>query len=261
MLETIFDKNVIGFATVEKQLGAIGEISFLDETITLVTADDTLVVEKMENVIYLEALGAFGQSVIFEHDVLMAQSEQLYEISIEDREERIFQLHLLDSKLERVKSGETFQEDKFEALGEFLTLVGNKYELKEELPEFDLNFNVRVVREKSDEGTYFYAFNNSEREEIDLIKVINVGSHILDGEHVRITISHEDYIQYLESELFEEVDAKEIESLAMTTLVAKGQVSFTEAGIKVSDSKEEDDDDYCEDCDEHIEYCRCDPWE
>lgn len=255
MLETIFDKNVIGFAKEAKILGAIGNISFLDGTITLVTADDTLVIEKIEDVIYLEALGAFGEEVIFEHDVLMAQSQQLYEISIEDREERIFQLHLLNDKLERVKSGETFQEDKFEALGEILTLVGNKYEMEEELPEFDLNFNVRVVREKSDEGTYFYAFNNSEREEIDLIKVINVGSHILDGEYVRITISHEDYIQYLESELFEEVDAKEVESLAMTPCVAHGRIDTD------VDAPKEEDEDICQDCGEYIEECQCDPWE
>ncbi|QOV08209.1 YopX-like protein [Bacillus phage Kirov] len=254
MLETIFDKNVIGFATDKEVLGAIGNISFLDETITLVTADDELVVATIDEVIYLEAIGAFGESVIFEHDVLMASSKQLYEISIEDREERIFQLHLLDEKLNRTKSGETFQEDKLEALGEFLELVGNLYELKAELPEFDLDFTVRVLRETSGEKTYYYAYNNPQKEEVDLIKVINVGSHILEGEYLRVTIPHAEYIEYLESELFVEVDPKEVEKLAMQPLVATGQVVL-------KDLEEEDDDGFCKDCGNNFDYCECDPWE
>lgn len=267
MLETIFDKEVIAFATDKKALGGIIGFDFVKETVKIMTANEDEIESKLEDVFYLEALAEFQGVTIFEHDVFAVKdSEKLWEIDFADREAKTLQMHLLNNKLERVESGQVFTAKDMQVLEDILVLIGNKYELEAVAPQVDFtSFNFMLVREDKKDGTseYYYAYNNKVEEVVDLIKVINVGTKVLDGEHVRMTVSYEDFTQYIESDIFVEAELEELNTLTRKLVVASGQITLSDEGIKVTNAKcesPEQNDNFCEECGKDNEDCDCNLW-
>lgn len=261
MLETIFDKEVIAFATDKKALGGIIGFDFVKETVTIITANEEEVESKLEDVFYLEALAEFQNVTIFEHDVFaVGDSDKLWEIDFADREAKTLQLHLLNNKLERVQTGQVFTAKELPVLEDTLILVGNKYELEAIVPQVDFTaFNFMLVREDKKDGTseYYYAYNNKVEEVVDLIKVINVGTNVLDGEHVRMTVSYEDFTQYIESDIFVKAELEELNTLTRKPVIASGQITIKDLD---EPSAPEKNDNFCEECGKDNEDCDCDLW-
>lgn len=282
-------KELEGFAfdKESKELGAIASIDFQKQTMKILTDNEVVVVARLEDVVLLENLGYMGEEGIINHDVLKTVDGRLFEIELQE-DEKSFVLHSIDSKLNRNDEGEATSTPlaNLSSLGRYLSLVGNIFELE---PEEDLiNFNIVIVRTSIDgEFGYAYACNNAEKEEIDLIKVLFIGHHLLEEEsYNRETITHEEYLEYLEDGTLKEVTPNELMNYVTGATFGQGKsilLGSQERGIRVSslesdddigDEPEEEEDDcdcsdcrqsrgevnYCAECGEEEDECDCKGW-
>lgn len=276
-------KQVLVYADKLKVLGALGEISFLENTVTIVDNDANLHKVGLHEAEFLEQVGELNGAVIYDGDVIQTTDpnlkEKLYELEL-DQEQGVVELHLLDSKFERVENEltEIVPLDLFKELQDHVGLVGNIYQLLDSLPKVD--FNIKVVKEtENGQTTFFYACNNKAEGEVDLIKTIFVDNYILeDREYERRTLSHEVYLDSVQSGTIKEVHQKDIWNFIADEL-DKGNVTIHDDLIVEDqyeklpwDNAEDEDEDvcncevcrsllddgeYCDECDEHIEDCEC----
>lgn len=260
-------EQTLAYDKVKKVFGAIAEVSFIKGTITLSDGEDELHECQIDNVIELKKVGVLnGQDVVYNHDVLGGHGNnegKLWEVELKEDNKMV--LHLLDRKLNRVETGEEFEVALFSDLSDTLTLIGSKYEIEVKAL---VDFNIRIVRQNVDgEITYFYACNNKDNEEIDLIKVIYMGSKLLEEEsYQRVTISHEDYLARVEKGHLKEVGANELQNYVMgmtyqpTKQDVKDMVVLKPAYDTYNeqdDENEEDEDEFENELDEDEEQCEC----
>ena len=255
-------------------IGAVAGVDFIKQTITILTDDDTTVVAKLANAEFLETLGAIGGVGVINHDVVETTSGQLYELEAVGTDE--VQLHLLGKKLERVETGDVIKRTDLHVLAPYVTVLGSIFQLE---PAPAVEFNVIVVRKQTDDGiVFFYACNNVEREEVDLIKVVFVGHHLLKEEtYQRITVSHEEYLELIESGKVVETSPQALQNYVTGLMygqkeeaVAKccdiediGDFEDEDCECYEADVEEEDFDEEnetCEECGEDLEDCDCE-WE
>lgn len=209
-------EQTLAYDKSKKVFGAIAEVSFIKGTITVSDGDDILHECEISNVIELKKVGVLnGKDVVFNHDVLGGHGVnegKMWEVELKEDNKMV--LHLLDRKLNRLKTGDEFDVLAFSDLSDTLTLIGSKYEI-EVAPLVE--FNIRIVRQNmGGEITYFYVCNNKDKEEIDLIKVIYMGSKLLEEEaYQRVTMSHEDYLSRVEKGHLKEVGANELQNYVM----------------------------------------------
>lgn len=217
----MLENNTLAYSKEFDIIGSIGEVSFLKGTVTIVDENKDLHTTTLEKVVILEEVGTFESgTVIYDHDVLGSVDGKLYEIELQKDKQNV-QMHLLDSKLERVQSGEVINKVNLTNYEKFFTLVGNFYELE---VEDTVDFNVVIVKDYNGEHfTYFYACNNKEKEEVDLIKVLYFGSTLLEEEeYERRTLSYEVYLDSVEQGTLKEVTPREL------NLYVSGAKSFEE---------------------------------
>jgi len=264
--------NGFAFDKESDAIGAIAGVDFINQTMTILADDDEMIVASMKNVVFLENIGYIGKQGVVNHDVLQTTDEKLYEIIL--LADGNVQLHLLNRKLERVEAGDIITKEDLHTLEHYVTLVGNKYELE---PEQSVDFNIVVVRENTPENgiTYYYACNNAEVEEVDLIKVVFVGHQLLEEEkYERITMSHEEYLDAVDAEMLKEVGQNEL--LNYVTGLAYGKKSsVAKTNVEVDDLDECEDfcddedsdncdgdslDDFCDECGNHEYDCECNDW-
>lgn len=247
----LFDKQTVSFGTVAK-------IDFIEEKYTL---DNGLVV-KFEDAVYLPKIGKVNGISIFNHDVIFLNNKKAYEVELNEDENLVY-MHLLDSKLNRVKTGESCSASvMLEFLSDYqLQIVGNMVSKPEEKT---VDFNITVVRAVVlDDVKYYYACNNAENEEVDLIKVIFVGSTLLEEEkHERITVSHEQYLDMIEEGELVEVSPNQLQNYVTGKLY--GQKSNVcedcseDCGNPCYEEDVEEEEDFCADCGKFEEDCNCD---
>lgn len=280
--------KAIGYAKEAKVLGGIGNVSFLEGTVTLVDENEELHVVDIDEVIELAEIGKIGKVSVYRHDVLTSvEINRKYEIDLDTR--GLAHLYLLDDKLERVKVGDSFEPatvSKFEGV---LEVVGSIFELKNQKESID--FNMRIVREsKNGEITYFYVGNNVEEETVDLIKVIYIAHKIFEGEvYERITITHEEYLEDVASGVLKEVNPMELANYVTGVSYGHTPVNTDDFAGEFAEEEDDDEDDYdifpddidddedddfentgfapqdedddsCDECGEHEDDCDCDLW-
>lgn len=259
--------NSIGYAEVVGVLGEVVEFSLLKGTYTLLDENQETHVVDMDEVKELKYLGDFEESAVYEHDVFgNTVTKQMYELTF--NEKGLINIYALDAKLERISSKPDNTIKDLSELTLNLVLLGSIYELEAKpLPEF----NIRIVRHFADgETTYFYACNDKENEMIDLIKVVFVGSQLLEEEdYERVTITYDEYQENIEEGLYKEVNPQELQNYALglsrntvATDVIKVEATKTtyEAVGDYPDDDEEDEDDnddLCEECGEEEQDCDC----
>lgn len=246
-----------------KEIGAIAGIDFLKQTLTILTDDEDKVVAKISNIVFLEEVGVIGEVGVINHDVLSTVDGKMYEVDLQ-KDGNTVQIHLLNDKLERVAVGEEFDKEDIGQLEPYVVVLGNIFEMEEELPTVD--FNIRVVREVSNgEVTYFYACNNAEQEEVDLIKVVFIGHQLLEEEtYERRTISHDVYLDSVDAGTIKEINPQELLNYVTGLTYGKtitepviNDFKFEEEIKNKEDKEEDNDEDYCNDCGESLEECDC----
>ena len=231
-------KRVIGYVKDAEILGEVKGIDFENEMVFL-KDDDESYTFRASDVEFLEEVFELNETIIFDKDVLGDAFGNLY--LVERFKDGDVKLHILTDKLEVKDSGEKFtmtdsiQED-FE---EVFTLVGNLYELKNRKPK-EPTFNVQIVKDFNGEHyTYFYACNNKKDKEIDLIKVLFLGSTLIEEEeHERRTLDYDTYMEAIESGAYKEVSPQELQNYVTGMLYGKTN-SFVDAEEEVEEEEEE----------------------
>lgn len=268
-------KQLEGFAfdKESKELGAIASVDFLEQTITIMMDEENIVVAKLANVEFLEQIGTIGEVAIVNHDVVTTTDGKLFELELQ-KDGKNVQMHLLNGKLERTEKGDLIPREKLESLNSYVELVDSIYLLEPEEEEA-IDFNIRIVRKQTNgDFSYSYACNNIEEEQIDLIKVIFLGNHLLEEENYeRETVSHEDYLELIEDGTLKEVSPNELMNY-VTGMMYKPKSNGFEVSededcetcnctIRCEDEDEnecEDNTNYCAECGEDEDNCECKGW-
>jgi len=249
--------NSVGYAESIDVLGSIVEVSLIKGTYTLMDASGethTLDIDLVEELKYLGDLGDFGGSAVYERDIFGDKNTgDLYELFFnEDGLIKMQSLEVVDGALERV--GASSLNIKLSDLSSDLMLLGSIYELEVD-EDKSPQFNIQIVRHFLDgETTYFYACNDKENEKIDMIKVIFVGSHLLEEEnYARVTMDYDEYANFVEKGIYKEVSPQELQNYVLG--VSRNTVA--QDVIKVEADKTtyeaEDEEEYEDEMDDDIE--------
>ncbi len=175
--------NEFAYDKESKVIGGVAGIDFIKQTLTILTDDDDLVVAKLSDVEILAKIGYIGEIGIINHDVLQTLDGKQYEIELQE-DGVTLQMHLLNNKLERIEAGAFLKVSELNELKPYVELVGNIYELQFNVKTVD--FNITIVRSfLGGEYRYHYACNNKDNEEVDLIKVVFIGSQLLEEEEYK----------------------------------------------------------------------------
>lgn len=277
-------------------LGVLVSINYLTGEAVVITEDGEWVSD-VENLEILDKITDIDGDTIINRDVFVAVGEfavetgsdidKMWEIELLENGEVV--LHLLDKELNRVKTGESFDKELLRLyVPSALTVLGNIHELELE-EEKTVDFNITVVRQVVDgKLEYLYACNNKAKEEVDLISVIFVGSTLLEEEdYERTTVTHEEYLEYIDTGLITEVSPRELQNY-VTGLMFGLKNDDTEdeeiCGVNcgcampcedlieaIEDSAEEEEEgdcncdycvaeangDYCDECGDFHEDCKC----
>lgn len=258
-------KDGLALDSVSGKVGKIVGVNLLNNEIVILVDEKTNEVEvaKLENVTFLARLGYIGSQAVHNHDVIMdIQTDKHFEI-VEVGTDRI-QLHQINKKLERVMSLAPIAKTDLPVFEGVAVVVGNINELE---PQKTVDFNIVIVRDMTggEFNGYYYACNNKKHEEVDLIKVVFIGSTLLKEEdYERVTVSHEEYLDMVTDGDFVEVNPNELMNYVT------GRQSFARAeqhradDVDVDDFFEDDEnfeeDDYgnvCDDCGCNFEDCEC----
>lgn len=243
-----------------EDVNIIGEVIFenhLTEMITIRDGDGEVFSTYRGRVVELEEVGMLRDAVLLNHDVIKnVDSGDMFEIE-KNKETGKLDVYRLDSKYERVYTVASGFISNTEDLSIRISLVDNVFKLRKDCKDFD--FNVKVVKNGNHESIYYYACNNKEKEEIDLIKVVFVGHNLLEEEYKRSTMSYEAYKSMIENGKLIESSPMELLELLQPkpnkNLFDEYEEYEEEEEEYEEEEEEEDYIDYCPDCDE--EYCVC----
>lgn len=220
-------KKMIGYVEKSKMLGEVVAMDFLDETVTLIDIDTDGVEDKkvfpVGEVEILEEAFELGDNIIYNKDILVDALGGYYMVEL--HKDGDVQLHAIDIKtLEIQRSGKKSAMNKEVAslLEPVAQLYSNYYEVLLAKPQ-EPTFNVSIVKDYNGEHfTYFYACNNKKDKEIDLIKVLFIGSTLLDEEeHERRTLSYEEYMEAIANGVYKEASPQELQNYVAGMLYGK----------------------------------------
>src|SRR5690606_6499815 len=96
-----------------------------------------------------------------------------------------------------------------------------------------------------DSNTYYYACNNKEEKEIDLIKVIFIGTQLIEEKYERLTVPYEEFEDMVNDNVITEVSPHQLQQYAINKM---SNSVYTEDGYEVEYA-----DCDCEDYDEEVE--------
>ncbi|MGV4321292.1 hypothetical protein [Bacillus mojavensis] len=226
--------NGLLFIKEEGILGSFAGIDLTTGTVKVYCDDnvyeaDIEAVEKLDHVIKLHD-GLEGLDV-FVGDVFTG-ADKKYIVKVENgyRVIRYLDDNLNEIPMSGLEFGltiDTLEKDFKEGK---VQLLGNIVELKQ-TPDF----NVKIARKfKDGDTTYYYICNNKEENMIDLIKVVFVGSDILEEEYTRKTMTYMEYLDLIESGELKEVDPMELANYALG--MTNGKLLLND--IKISDMDE-----------------------
>lgn len=193
----------MGYAFDVKVFGKIVEFSLIEKEATIMDTNGKF--HKSKEVIVLRKIGKLNGEEVYDRDVIQ-ESDFKYEIQL--LKNGMLRVYALDDKLNRI--GTPFQIEKDKLLNSEIMLVGNIFELRDKLPKID--FNIKVVKDYDGTNyTYFYACNNKEKKQIDLIKVLFLDGKILKGEdYQRVTLPYDAYLESIFGGTLKEVSEQEL---------------------------------------------------
>lgn len=205
----MYNQDSVYYADKIDVLGTIGKLDFLEDTMTLVDEDSNLHEVDMKDVIELRAIGQLKDGThIYEHDVLYSEERNMYcEIELVDDDKAVL-VKLNDSYVPTGHKGLPFEKENIASIGG--VLIGNVFQLRKELPK--VNFNIAIYRKNlNGETTYYYVGNNKEEETVDLIKVIYIGSTLLEEEsYKRVTLTYKQFSDMVLKGHLKKVDPQEL---------------------------------------------------
>jgi hypothetical protein len=283
-------KKAIGYVKEEDFLGVVGAVDFISNTVTLVGDEESRVFDKdnVEVLYHAFTLPQEDHSVdVYDKDVLGAINGNLYQVEL--HKDGNVQLHNINEKLEVTSSGEKFipTSSIIVDLSKVMELQGSVYELEVEVKP---DFNVEIVKKNDGKHfAYYYACNNKEHEEIDLIKVLYFGSTLLKEENYeRITVTYDDYLNSVEKGLLKSVTPSELQNYVTGVTygvdTSANDNDFTRAHVAYSmgelddevecgdcdcaddeclfeeSQREVDDSSVCDDCNKDLDICTCELW-
>jgi hypothetical protein len=272
--------NGLAFDKESGAIGIIASVNLLDKTIVISDLLEGEVTAKLEDAIFLERVGAIGEEVIYNRDIVTTADGKTYEIVAVGESDA--QLHLINDKLERVEAGDVIKRTDLHVLAPYVEVIGNFYELE---PISLVDFNIQIVRDmagKEFQG-YKYACNRPEVEEVDLVNLLFAGHPQLEEQYARTTITHEQYAELVDNGSLKEVTLDEVlnyltgmDGLTPTEEpVVEPEPEPEENAYTAVDEEAPEDCDYidcrlarvekgevelCEDCGELVEDCDCDEW-
>lgn len=240
-----FNSEAMGYSTSKDVLGLVTEVNFRNSTITLEDANAEFHVCEMSDVKVLDVVGYIGEEIVYNHDVILTSDGKKYEVELQEDGLNV-KLHLLDENLLRLESGEKFSAYNIALLLGRAEVIGSVFQLIIEEPKSIIDFNIKLVRDyENGVTTYFYACNNKKTCEIDLIKVVFLGHHLLHEEqYERRTLSYQVFLESLEAETLIEASPQELLKYITDT---------TDNDLETMSQDSVDHDEDCE-CD----LCRCD---
>jgi hypothetical protein len=241
--------NGFAFDRKTKAIGAIAGIDFIKQKVSILTDSDETVIVDLGTTAFLEQIGTINGVGVINGDVIETKDGKQYEIELQA--DGTLKTHLINERLERVESGESFPKEQLKVLAPYVSkVVGNINVLEPVLPTVD--FNIKVVRANFfGEIGFFYACNNAQFDEVDLIKVVFVGHHLLEEEaYERLTLTHEEYLAEVEAGIVVETTPQAL--MNYVTGLTYGQTTSEEfAGeyAEEDDLEEEYEDDEEDNCD------------
>lgn len=257
----MFNKQVIGYVEKEDILLAVRAVDLITQEVTLQDVEGEAVTFPMSEVELLPEIGVFEGVTIFNRDVFQREDGRFLEIVLQ--EDGNVAIYLLSKELEREQSGTPANPEQYlKRIEGFVKLVANIHEI-EAIEEYDFNFNVKVVKDFNGKFyTYYYACNNKDKEEIDLIKVVFVGHQLIEEEaYERTTVSHEDFVELLHTKQLIDVSQQELANYAYGVLQG---VKATSYEVSNYDNDEDDSDEcvepFCDVCERTEDDCECTPW-
>jgi hypothetical protein len=274
----MFNKKILGYVEKADTLLPVKAVDIIEQTVTLVDEDGETAVIPMSEVELLQELGEFQGRAVFNRDVFQRKDDKLIEVELQDDGTVVF--HVLNDKLERELSGTKVDaQTTFDRIDRHATLIANIYELEViEEEAYDFNFNIKVVKDYNGQFyTYYYACNNKQNEEIDLIKVVFVGHNLIEEEdYIRKTVSYEEFAELVHTQELEDVSQQELANYAYGVLAGVNNVEeddfeedFEEEDWEEEDLEQEEEESFdypttpkeltC-DCGETFKNCTCSPW-
>ena len=193
-------KNAIGYVAEENLLGEIALVDIRNGVYVIAENEDSeegygFPFDKVE---VLEQAFTIHGMAVYNKDVLGHINGKQYQVEVVD--EDMIRFHELNAKLEIVRSGHVIKvtERVIDEIEQTFDIQGNYYELVAQLPK-NPEFTMEVVKDfKNGHYTYYYALNNKQKEEIDLVTAVFVMGGSTFGEYTRTTMSYQDYETLLE---------------------------------------------------------------
>lgn len=220
------------------QIHEVAGIDFQSKSYVL-HQDPEKLVAKHGDVKVLEVIYDFENGgVVLEGDVFVNGAGDLFKVEKVGNKE--FRFVSMGENLDEVHAGASAViDDNFIDYFSGLEIVNNYYVLKNDLKNAkpkEPDFNVKILRLEGKEKTYyFYACNNKERKEIDLIKVIFIGHQLLEEKYARYTFPYNEYMEL-----------KELQEISPTEL---GHVFMNKAIDAMSDNDNDNNNDIDSDSD------------
>lgn len=234
-------EKMLAYAKDAEVLGEIVGIDFANEMVMVKNDEDSYTFKASEVEILKEAF-ILHDLIIFDKDVLGDVHGNMY--LVERHKDGDITIHHLTEDFEIKQSGTkmTVAETILEDFEEVFELEGNFYELKNALPK-EPEFNLQIVKDFNGKHyTYFYALNNKQDKEIDLIKVSFIGGTSLpEEEHERRTISYDEYMEFIDTGIYIEVSPQELQNYVTgVTYGKKEEPTKSHNPFEVGEDEDED---------------------
>jgi hypothetical protein len=250
----MFNKQFIAYVEAEDVLLGVKSVDLIEQVVTLVDEEGETATFQLGEVELLQEVGEFDGVTVFNRDVFQRKDGKLIEMELQENGQVVF--HVLDEELERVQSGTPVNpETQLKRIQDSnnATLVANIYEL-EIVRDTTFDFNAKIVKDFDGQYyNYFYALNNKSDKVINLVAVSFVGDVNVEGhEHSLHTVTHEEFVDALESGSLAEVSTEEFGNFILGVLGTPDS----------NDSPVEDVEEvpYCDGCDRPEDNCQCEPW-
>lgn len=237
-------KEALGYVEKTGLLGEIVGADFRNKQYRIEDENGVTTNESIEDVEVLDKVLEANGIPLYDKDVLSDVDNNLF--LLENHGDKGIQFHKLNDRLEIEVSGMvlTISKDVIDQIENNLVIEANYYELVKMLPQAP-DFNIKFVKEfDGTHFTYFYACNNKENQEIDLIKVVFIGHQALEEDYERVTISYDDFAEFIETGRLETVSPQELQNYALGATYPhryKAQDTSTrvsEAEVKVQEVQE-----------------------
>lgn len=211
----MYNTDSVYYASKINVLGTIGKLDFLKDVITLVDDKKELHEVSLKDVQELKQVGVLYNGIhVYEHDVLHSTTtDKNYEIILLDNLTAC--LEQLDDDFNSTgRRGKSFGKESITSLQE-ANLVGNVFQLRKAVPKVD--FNIEIYKDIVDgDYVYYYAGNNKDNKTVDLIKVIYMGSALLqEEEYERTTYTYKEFLELVKDGLIKKANPMELQNYVM----------------------------------------------